>query len=188
MGESTYFLRGQIDRGVAPRVRGELAILAAEDHDVVVDCAQLTCIDSCGVRVLLEANADVETDGHHLRLQNVPDSARRLIELLGVTDVLHVESAWSAAGGLGVAEPPRVQAGIADDSRTTDAARLRLADAMATLAALRVDLYELRLTCLEAIDESRRICAQSQALRTSNGARRRETANSNCFSDANAWS
>ena len=58
---------------------------------MLIDCAGLTFIDSTGVAVLLEANRHLEADGRHMLIVNVPQCARRVFEVLGLTDLLHYD-------------------------------------------------------------------------------------------------
>jgi anti-sigma B factor antagonist len=92
MAEHRYFLRDEVDIGVAPQVRSDL--MAAVAHDgahVLIDCSQLSFIDSSGVAVLLEVNRDLEADGRHMLIVNVPEVPRRVFEVLGLSDLLRYD-------------------------------------------------------------------------------------------------
>ena len=60
MSEQRYCLRGEFDLEGAAQVRADLKALSARDgaHQLI-DCAQLTFIDSTGIAVLLEANREL---------------------------------------------------------------------------------------------------------------------------------
>ena len=92
MAESRYRMSGEVDLSTAPLVRSELArLISADDAHLLIDCAQLTFIDSTGVAVLLEANQQLEAGGRHLLLLNVQRGPRRVLEALGLSDLLRFE-------------------------------------------------------------------------------------------------
>ena len=92
MAESRYTLRGEVDIEVAFRIRAELQALVARDGaHLLIDCSQLVFIDSSGVAVLLEANRDLEDDGRHMLIVNVPKGPRRVFEVLGLADLLRYD-------------------------------------------------------------------------------------------------
>ena len=92
MSEQRYCLRGEFDLEVAAQVRADLmAMIARDGTHLLVDCAQLTFIDSTGVAVLLEANRELEADGRHMLIVNVPEGPRRVFEVLGLTDFIRYD-------------------------------------------------------------------------------------------------
>ena len=68
-----------------------MAIVARDHHHLLVDCSGLTFIDSSGVAVLLEVNRELETDGRHMLIVNVPRTPRRVFEALGLADLLRYD-------------------------------------------------------------------------------------------------
>ena len=91
MNEKRVAMRGEIDIATAPDLTYVLdESIKHDDAHILVDCEQLTFIDSCGVRVLLDAYRQVREQGRHMLLVNVPPGPRRVFELLGLTDLLHV--------------------------------------------------------------------------------------------------
>jgi anti-sigma B factor antagonist len=93
MTEYRYRLRGDVDTVTAPQVRHELrTAVNTDDGDVVIDCTDLSFIDSTGVAVLLEANRLLEGGGRNLLIVNVPPGPRRVFDALGLTDLLGFES------------------------------------------------------------------------------------------------
>jgi anti-anti-sigma factor len=100
MSEHCYCLRGEVDIVEAPRVRADLQDAIARDGaHLLIDCSQLTFIDSSGVAVLLETHRDLKADGRHMLVVNVPEAPRRVFEALGLSDLLR--STTSTMGGHG---------------------------------------------------------------------------------------
>jgi anti-sigma B factor antagonist len=92
MAENRYRMSGEVDLSTAPLVRADLArLISADDAHLLIDCAQLTFIDSTGIAVLLEANQKLEADGRHMLILNVERGPRRVFEALGLTDLLRFE-------------------------------------------------------------------------------------------------
>lgn len=92
MAEYRYNLRGEIDLATAPQVRADLAELASRDGaNLVVDCSELTFIDSSGVAALLEVSQDMESHGRQMLIVNAPAAPHRVFELLGLTDLIRFD-------------------------------------------------------------------------------------------------
>jgi len=82
-------LHGQLDAAMAPQVRLELRhAINSSGADLVVDCTDVSFIDSTGIAVLLEANRKLEADGRKMLIVNVSPVPRRVFEALGLTDLL----------------------------------------------------------------------------------------------------
>jgi anti-sigma B factor antagonist len=89
MAELRVVVRGEIDITTAPQLRKDLQAGINENSAyVVIDCADMTFIDSTGVAVILEAHRDLQFQGRHLYVANIQHGPRRLFEMLGVTDLL----------------------------------------------------------------------------------------------------
>jgi anti-anti-sigma factor len=99
MAEYHYNLRGDVDLANAPQLRAELSEVIAQDGaHLLVDCTNLTFIDSMGITVLLEANRKLEEDGRHMLLFNVPPRTQRVFEMLGLADLLRYDRDGHSAG------------------------------------------------------------------------------------------
>jgi len=82
-------VRGEFDIAAVADVRAVLRRAINEpDLDVLVDCAEMTFIDSNGVAALLEAEALLRHHGRKIRVVNVPPRLHRAFEILGVLDLL----------------------------------------------------------------------------------------------------
>ena len=79
---------GEIDAHTAPALA--LAIDAA-GIDVTLDLAGVEFVDSSGLRVLIDAHQRLEEVGGGLRLTALSEPVRRLLEISGVADYLHID-------------------------------------------------------------------------------------------------
>ena len=93
MPEQRFFIRGEIDMSTAPELRTSLRdTIEHHEGDLVVDCCGLTFIDSAGVSILIATARSLESKGHSLRVVNVDNLTARLVDIMGVADILHVRS------------------------------------------------------------------------------------------------
>lgn len=89
---TSYQLRGEVDLATAPQLVVDLVRLAQVTNGVmVVDCAELSFIDSSGVAALLRVERKLRTVGRSMRLLHLRPMQRRVIEILGLTEILGVE-------------------------------------------------------------------------------------------------
>jgi anti-anti-sigma factor len=63
-------------------------MLAGDIDDVLIDCAELTFLDSSGIAVLAVEARRREVAGHSLRVRNVQPDVRRAFEIAGMLDEL----------------------------------------------------------------------------------------------------
>jgi anti-sigma B factor antagonist len=86
-------MSGEVDIATAPQLRADLlgAAAASPKSDVVLDCEDLSFVDSSAVRVLVEAHNALAAQGRAFRMVNVPRVPRRRLETFGLTDLLGVE-------------------------------------------------------------------------------------------------
>jgi len=59
---------------------------------IIVDMAEVTFIDSSGLRVLITHHQQAVADGRSFELANPSPAVQRLFEITGLTDVLHIRS------------------------------------------------------------------------------------------------
>ena len=82
-------LEGEFDLASAPALREQLqAARVAARRGVVLDLAQVTFVDSSGLRELLLARAAFGEEGKALVLAALQPAVIRLLELTGATDAL----------------------------------------------------------------------------------------------------
>jgi anti-anti-sigma factor len=58
--------------------------------DLVIDCAEVTFIDSSGLAVLVAVQRGLQTLGRRLRIANATRATKRVIEVAGLVEVLHL--------------------------------------------------------------------------------------------------
>jgi anti-anti-sigma factor len=84
------FAPSYLDVESVPAFKTELAPLLNDlsIQVIVVDCRELTFIDSYGLRALLSTQRNLESEGRRLRVANLSPSIRRTFDVTGVTGVL----------------------------------------------------------------------------------------------------
>jgi len=87
-------IRGELDIATVPEYRALLRrAINGSDADLLVDCAQMTFIDSTGITALLEAHTLLSQRGREMLVANVSPRLRRAFEVLGVEDLLQYDRA-----------------------------------------------------------------------------------------------
>lgn len=90
----TIRLRGEMDIANAADVERELLRVEATDVvTIVLDLAELTFIDSTGIRLLLMADGRSRANGERLVLRRPPEGVLRVLRLAGVEDRLRFSDA-----------------------------------------------------------------------------------------------
>jgi stage II sporulation protein AA (anti-sigma F factor antagonist) len=85
-------LRGELDRLTDADVDRTLRELAAETtSSLVLDLRDLEFIDSAGLRSLSRANTLLAASGRTLVVRAPTPAVRRLLELVGLLDILTIE-------------------------------------------------------------------------------------------------
>jgi anti-anti-sigma factor len=87
---TTVRVAGEVDLACAHRLRAALRGLTG---DAVLDCSELSFIDSTGLSVLLGAHRRFEAEGRRLRLVGVSPAVHRTLHVAGLDRVLLVEVA-----------------------------------------------------------------------------------------------
>ena len=89
MADLRLSLTGAVDLATAPALLAELQrAIECSVANIVVDCSDLTFIDSTGLYVLEEAQRALRAQRREMHLVNVARSPRRTFEVLGQTDML----------------------------------------------------------------------------------------------------
>jgi anti-anti-sigma factor len=89
---TSYRLRGEVDLENAAAIEVDLLRYARRNGagPLTVDCGDLGFIDSTGIGALLRVQEALETEGRDLRLVKLPPVARRVVEILDLTETLGV--------------------------------------------------------------------------------------------------
>jgi len=92
-GVLVVVLAGEVDPSTAGRLRVDLtnALEADQPANVVLDLAEVTFMDSSGVRVILETLHRQQALGGDVSLRNVAASPLRVLEVSGLTGLIRSE-------------------------------------------------------------------------------------------------
>jgi len=102
-GVAVVTLAGEIDLFSAPLLQGVLQeAMAADPPAVVVDMALVSFCDAQGLGHLVTTAKALREMSGRLSIRAAPSALRRLFQITGLTDVLHVEAATTAEGLLSV--------------------------------------------------------------------------------------
>ena len=82
-------LEGRLDTMTAPQLEAELASLDGVES-LVLDCSKLEYISSAGLRVLLSAHKVMSCRGG-MKITNINEIVREVLEVTGFTDILTIE-------------------------------------------------------------------------------------------------
>jgi anti-anti-sigma factor len=97
MATHRFFLRGDVDIATAPALQHELEEWAPTGNgDVVIDCCGLTFIDSSGVAVIVKVYRALARQGRELKLVNADRMTARVLDVLGLSALLHVNEPFTA--------------------------------------------------------------------------------------------
>ena len=92
MAERHFYLRGEVDILSSPELQASLNDAVADDMDLLIDCADLTFIDSSGIAVLVRTQQMLAARGRRLRIVNARVSTERLFQVTGLTELLHPDT------------------------------------------------------------------------------------------------
>lgn len=98
-------LVGELDIEGAPLSRRTLGrACSTAEATIFLDLAGLTFMDSSGVHMIIEADRRLREEGRELVILRAPKHVRRLLELCGLTGILHL-----AEGGPRTTDPDRAR-------------------------------------------------------------------------------
>ncbi len=91
---AVFVLRGEIDAHTAPHFAARFDPLpAGADAAVILDMADVTFMDSSGLRVLIELNRRASEAGLAMIVRAPSRAVARIIEISGLSDIIEVSSA-----------------------------------------------------------------------------------------------
>jgi anti-anti-sigma factor len=92
-GTVSITLTGELDLAGAAQMEASLAAAEREQpRRLLIDLAQLSFLDSTGLRLLLQADVRAREAGYELVLRPGTPSVQRVFEVTGALDVLRFES------------------------------------------------------------------------------------------------
>lgn len=98
MREHLFFAFGEIDIAEAPYLRDEvIATMSRTDADLALDFADMTFMDCAGVSVLIELRSRLVSLGRQFRLVHMPQAVRLPLDVLDLTQTLHVDRGSATA-------------------------------------------------------------------------------------------
>jgi anti-sigma B factor antagonist len=88
-GTRIVFVGGELDLATAPQLADFLA--ETDGANVILDLWDLSFVDSSGLRTPLNAHQRLEGEGKRLTLRFVHGAPWRVMQVLGLDTVLHLE-------------------------------------------------------------------------------------------------
>jgi stage II sporulation protein AA (anti-sigma F factor antagonist) len=88
-GTATLTAHGEVDLGTVGQLSDALAAVTSSAQVVDVDLADVSYMDSGGLRSLLIAKSDIEQLGGRLRVTAASSTVDRLLEVAGVAEILY---------------------------------------------------------------------------------------------------
>jgi anti-anti-sigma factor len=90
-GRVAYVLKGELDMaGGESLVRRVTELAASTTGRIDIDMEEVAFIDSSGVRALLRLHEAAVSSGRSMSVRNLTPDVRRLLDLIGVTELLTV--------------------------------------------------------------------------------------------------
>jgi anti-anti-sigma factor len=86
-------LAGDVDLAVHPVLTAQINGLVAAGHDIVVDCAGVTFLDSMGLRALVGGMHAADAKGLGFELAGLSEPVLRVLELSGMTGLFKIRGA-----------------------------------------------------------------------------------------------
>ncbi len=88
-GRAVYALKGELDMaGGDALVRRVTELAAATSGPIEIEMTEVAFIDSSGVRALLRLHEAAVSSGRTMRVRSMSPDVRRLLDLIGVTELL----------------------------------------------------------------------------------------------------
>jgi len=84
-----FYVWGEIDLATAPELEADLLVaMYSTRGDLIIDCRDLSFIDSAGIRVLIRTRDRLVEGGRDLRLTRVDSRMRQALEVLELADLV----------------------------------------------------------------------------------------------------
>jgi len=93
VAQRRFQVRGEVDLATADALEARLRVLAVVTAaDVILDCRDLTFIDSIGIGVFVRFHRNLDAQGRELRVVNMSEHVRRPFDILGLTERLGIDA------------------------------------------------------------------------------------------------
>ncbi len=89
-GWQVLHVAGEIDIATAPALDTAIDGATGKDEDLAIDLTGVEFMDSTGLRSLIAAKLDLQDSGRRLVVLPGSGTVRRLFEVAGVVDALHL--------------------------------------------------------------------------------------------------
>jgi anti-sigma B factor antagonist len=89
-GELRLRLIGELDLVSVPTLRSCLENVAGDVQTVVLDCAELTFLDSTGIGLLIRCQRDLQERGGSLIIHSPKSHVRKVLEVTQVTRLVDI--------------------------------------------------------------------------------------------------
>ncbi|MET7436219.1 STAS domain-containing protein [Streptomyces sp. NPDC004082] len=89
-GVAVVSVRGEIDQSSIEPLREALVGGSAPARRTVIDLGEVSFMDSTGLNLLLDVHLAASNDGGWVRLANVSERVSRILEIVGVNQVIPV--------------------------------------------------------------------------------------------------
>ena len=86
----TLAFAGRMDSLTAPEFEADIAAMADDIAELVLDFAELEYVSSAGLRVILMAQKKMNRQGE-MKIINANESVMEVFSMTGFTDILHIE-------------------------------------------------------------------------------------------------
>lgn len=87
----TLACEGRLETSTAPIFQKALDVVPGETKTLILDFAKLDYTSSAGLRCLLIAYKNQAARGGNLKLVNVCDSVKEVLDMTGFSDILEIE-------------------------------------------------------------------------------------------------
>ena len=85
----TYTIKGKIDANMESILKKELRLDGVKE--LVLDLRDVDYVFSAGLRVLLQAQKTMNANNGTMKIINVQDSVKEMLDIVGFTDIMDIE-------------------------------------------------------------------------------------------------
>lgn len=85
----TYKIRGRLDTSTAPELAADLSLDGVKE--LIFDMLEVDYVFSAGLRVFLQAQKTINSNGGTMKLINVQPSVKEVFNIVGFTGIMDIE-------------------------------------------------------------------------------------------------